>query len=431
MNKTEFFILAMKAQMFRQVKWVISAFSKIVEGPEDWRKDPYPYRIVQTPTAYFFVDPENGNQLTLLEDADLSLPPFTPQEKIQLHASDAENLSESITSCYGNLLFNYQCIIYPFGNKIPYMRGRISSSHLEREVLKLYKDDSVPGEKKDPKAIYTDEYLKMCDAVFHLENYMQLFTPAGSEKSMTSHPDMFKQRDRLFEENKDRIHDPAVFAQITSELEKLDKEWLADDEDSMNFYLKSKSFKVVRRKLFETIGSDAGLSDGIEINPVQRSLSEGWDANVFVQLNNASRAASFSRGAETMLGGEQVKWLLRSSSNILITEDDCGSNLGIEHEIQDSHIGFTVIDDTSQVKLTNENIGSYLGKSLPMRSAMFCKLLKTDYCKTCCGPRLSLNPTAAFTAISKIGDIMLSISLAAAHSGAIEVQQMDTSNFLS
>lgn len=431
MNKLDFFILAMKAGMYQHVKWVISAFSKIVEGPEDWKQDPYPYRIVQTPTAYFFVDPDNNNQLTLLEDVDLNNPPFTAQERIQLDPSDIENLSEPIESCYGNLLFNYQCLVYPFGSKVPYLTGRVSSSRLEKEVLKRYKFDTNLNEPKDPNFIYTDEYLKMCDAVFHLENYMQLFTPAGSEKSMTSHPDMRKVRDQLFEENKDHLHDPTVYAGISSQLEKLDKEWLADDPDSMNFYLKSKSFKVVRRKLFETIGSDAGLSDGIEINPVRRSLSEGWDADVFVQLNNASRAGSFSRGAETMLGGEQVKWLLRGSANIMITEDDCGSKLGIEHEIKDSHVGFTIIENNKQTTLTQENISSYLGRTLSMRSAMFCKLLKTDYCKTCVGPRLSLNPTAAFTAISRIGDTMLAISLAAAHSGAIEVQEMDASNFLS
>lgn len=431
MNKLEFFILAMKAEMFRQVRWVLSAFSNIIEGPDDWKKDPYAYRIVQTPTAHFFVDPENNNQLTLIEDADAGIPIFDPKERIQLTINDAVNLNEAIESCYGNLLFNYQCLIYPFGSKIPYMRGRVNSSRLEKEVLKRYKFNTSDEQVRDDNYIYTDEYLKMVDAVFHLENYMQLFTPAGSEKSMVSHPEMKKTRDQLFEENKERIHDPAVFAHISTELEKLDKQWLADDPDSMNFYLKSKSFKVVRRKLFETIGSDAGLSDGIEIDPVKKSLSEGWDANSFVQLNNAHRAASFSRGAETMLGGEQVKWLLRTSSNILITIEDCGSNLGIFREIKPTHLGFNIIDNDTTIKLTKDNIGSYLGKTVPMRSTMFCKLNNTDYCQACAGPRLSLNPTAAFTAISKIGDTMLLISLGAAHSTSIEVAELDTDNFLS
>lgn len=433
MNKFEYFIICMKLELFKKVAWVISAFSKIQEGPEDWKKDPYDYRLIQTPTGYFYVDPEKDKQLSIIEEvADISLPLFDPKERITINPSHIDNLDSTIESCYGNLLFNYQCLVYPFGKKIPYMTGRVTSSRIEKEVLKRYKDTPSKEEPYDPNAIYTNEYLKMCDAVFHLENYTQLFTPAGSTKSMVTHPDMLKLRDELFEQYKDRIHDPAVFAEIAKQLEKLDREWLKDDPDSMDFYLKAKSFKVIRRKLFETIGADAGLSDSININPVKRSLSEGWDADDFPQLNNAHRAASYSRGAETALGGEQVKWLLRSSSNMIVTEDDCGSKLGVEHVITENMIDFTAIFANGQQKvLDEETIKPYLGTVLTLRSPMFCQLDKTDYCKTCVGPRLSLNPTAMFTSISKIGDTMLDISLASAHSGSIEVTELDTSTFLS
>lgn len=430
MNKLEFFILAMKAGMYKKVNWVISAFAKIAEGPEDWKKDPYAFRIVQTPTNYFFVT--GGGELELIEDGDINIPLFDVKAKIRINQADIVNLHDSIDTSYGNLLFNYQCLVYPFGARIGYMNGRIKSSDIETAVLKLYKDDPKAGEPLDPQAIYTAEYLKMCDAVFHLENYMQLFTPAGSEKSMVTHPQMKQLRDELFEKYKDQLHDPAVFSMITSELEKLDRQWLADDPDSMDFYLKSKSFKVVRRKLFETIGADAGLSSGIDIHPVQRSLSEGWGAADFPQLNNAQRNASYARGAETALGGEQVKWLLRSSSNMQVTLEDCGSKLGVEHVIDRSMLGFTAImSDGKQMVLTEQTIAPYLGKVLTLRSPMFCQLEETDYCKTCVGPRLSLNPTSIFTSISKIGDTMLSISLASAHSAAIEVQELDTGSFLS
>jgi len=429
MDKLEFFILAMKAGMYRYVDWVIRAFSVIQEAPDAWREDPTDYRIVQTPSGVFFVDPTKDHDLTPLIGVEPNKAPFDPKERVALKFGDVDNLTAPIESYYGNLFFNYQCLVYPFGNKIPYMQGRVTSAQLEKEVLKRYKETPEDGHF-DPKAIYTQEYLKFADAVFHLENYMQLFTPAGSEKSMTTHPEMKKLREKLFEENKEHLHDPAVFAQITKELEKLDRDWLKDDPDSMDFYLKAKSFKVVRRKLFETIGSDAGLSGGVEINPVKRSLSEGWDADVFPQLNNAHRAASYSRGAETALGGEQVKWLLRSSSNMVITEKDCGSQLGTLHRINDNHVGFTAITDKGQFLLDETNIQPYLGKVLKLRSSMFCQLPKTDYCQVCVGARLSLNPTSMFTAISKIGDIMLAISLASAHSAAIEVAPMDCETFL-
>ena len=433
MTKLEFFIKAMKAGMYQRVSWVISAFSLIQEGPEEYKKDPYSFRIIQTSTGFFFLDPDNNNDLTRIEDhSDFTTPLFDPKEKIEIGPGDIINLFENITSCYGNLLFNYQCLVYPFGSKIPYMQGKVNSSRLESEVLKRYKETPKKGENIDPESIYTPEYLRMCNAVFHLENYMQLFTPAGSEKSMTSHPDMLKLRDELFEKYKDRLHDPAVFALISSELMKLDKEWLKDDPDSMNFYLKSKSFKVVRRKLFETIGSDAGLSEGVEVKPVKKSLSEGWDYEDFPQLNNTQRAASISRGAETALGGEQVKWLLRASSNMVVTEDDCGSKLGVDHVIDESMKGFTaILSNGKQIVLDDEELPKYLGSVLTLRSPMFCHLDKTDYCKKCVGPRLALNPTSMFTSVSKIGDIMLAISLAAAHSTSIEVEELDTSTFLS
>lgn len=432
MDKFDFFILAMKAGMYKKVAWVITAFSKIQESPVEWKKDPYDYRIVQTPTGYLFVDPQNNGELTLIEDIENpSLPLFDPKERININGNHIENLHEEIESCYGNLLFNYQCLVFPFGSKIPYMRGRVTAQQLEKEVLARYKD--LPTiEDTGPNDITTLEYLKMCDAVFHLENYMQLFTPAGSEKSMTTHPGMRKLRDELFEKYKDSLHDPAVFSKISSELEALDREWLAGDPDSMDFYLKSKSFKVVRRKLFETIGADTGFDEGIGVEPIKRSLHEGWNDEDFARLNDTQRAASYSRGAETALGGEQVKWLLRASSNLTVTEGDCGTKLGVEHIVDKNMLGFTAILPDGKQKVLDESLmGQYLGKVLKLRSPMFCKLDKTEYCKTCVGPRLALNPTSMFTSLSKIGDVMILISLAAAHSSSIEVQELDTSTFLS
>lgn len=432
MHKFDFFILAMKEGLYKRVAWVISAFAKTQEAPEEWKKDPYPYRIVQSPTNYMYVDPENQLNLSPIEGVtDSSAPLFDPRERIVINGNHIENLMGEVTSCYGNLLFNYQCLVYPFGSKIAYMNGRVKSSDIEREVLKHFKDTS--GDSSiGPEDITTVEYLKMCDAVFHLENYMQLFTPAGSEKSMMTDPRMKAYRDGLFEKYKDQLHDPAVFAMISRELEKMDRAWLADDPDSMNFYLKSKSFKIVRRKLFETIGADAGFNEGVNVNPVKRSLTEGWDDKDFAQLNDVQRAGSYSRGAETALGGEQVKWLLRASSNLLVTEEDCGSTLGVEHVITENMVGFTAIKaDGKQEVLNKETIAPYLGKVLKLRSPMFCKLPKTDYCKVCVGPRLSLNPTSIFTSISRIGDVMLSISLAAAHSTAVETEKLDTATFLS
>jgi hypothetical protein len=44
-------------------------------------------------------------------------------------------------------------------------------------------------------------------------------------------------------------------------------------------------------------------------------------------MNNSLRAGTFNRSAQTQLGGESVE-IMRTSSNITITDDDCSSKLG-------------------------------------------------------------------------------------------------------
>ena len=56
---------------------------------------------------------------------------------------------------------------------------------------------------------------------------------------------------------------------------------------------------------------------------------------------------------------------------------------------------------------------------------MYCILDKTDYCKTCCGDKLSSNPTGASIAVAAYGSVFLSIFMSAAHSRQLELAHMD------
>lgn len=429
MNKFDFFINAMRAEMYRRTAWVISAFALIQESHEYWKEDPYPYRIVQTPAGHYFVDPEKDNQLTLITDAEAGQIIFDLSVNFALAAGTIPNLQENIISNYGNLLLNWAVLVYPLGDRIPYQRQRVSPGQLQDLVLKKFVDEPPEGVARDPDLIYPDEYVKFAEAAYHLENISQIVVPAGSEKAMMTHPDMKKTRERLYRENEGRLHDPAVIAQIIAELEVLDRQWLEDDPDAMGFYIKSKTFNTVRRKLFTTMGSETGFGDGVNVVPIEKPLTEGWDINAFPAMNDALRAGSYNRGALTMLGGVEVKGLLRAASNIRISSKDCGSRVGnpwlITPKTREKFLGFSVITPTGSEKLTEENIDSHMGNYVRLRSAMFCHNEKTDYCETCLGDRLSLNPTGLFTVISQIGSTMLYIFMSAAHSSALQVQKLD------
>lgn len=435
MQKLDFFLKAMNAGEYKRTAWVISAFSLIMEGPQDWKKDPYPYRIVQTPTGHFFVDPES-KELVQIEGTSGGVAPFTMHDRVALTAGQVENLSKDIETTYGNILFNHIVVIYPFGKKVAYQEGRVTAGKMEELILERLKDNPKNPEDRKETEIYVDEYLKFANAMFALSAYTQLCVPACTAKTITAPPGIKELRARLLEENKDRLHDPAVIAKIDAELVKYLKDWMKDDP-GMGFLIKEKSFSNVRRKLYLMGGAEYGMDDrNPEVQLVTKSLSEGWDPEKFAIMNTSSRSGSFSRGAQTELGGVATKWLFRASSNMLVAMDDCGSTIGIETVAGQGEeyklIGFTAIlpnPDTQGAsvmqKIDRDNVGQYLGKKLYLRSPMYCKAPKTDFCKVCVGEKLATNPTGLSTAIAEYGSTFLTSSMKSMHDTSLKLARMD------
>jgi hypothetical protein len=177
------------------------------------------------------------------------------------------------------------------------------------------------------------------------------------------------------------------------------------------------------------VGAESGLGDGQDVELIPRSLHEGWDVDKLPAMINNLRAGSFNRGAETMRGGEAVKWLLRASSNINILKGDCGSQLGTEIVLTENnrkkYLDFTAITEQGPVQLTEEVIGNYVGKHLKIRSPMYCRFSHTDFCEICVGPRLAVNPTGASSAISDFGSTIMLMFMKANHGKALLLAKYD------
>jgi hypothetical protein len=443
MIKADFFIAACKAQNFIRKQWVISAFSLVAEGPEDWKADPYPYRIVQTPTGYFFVDPEDPTNLLPIEDPSglgVRVPLIHPKEVLEIQPNDIPNYGtwegedKPLKTNYGNFMWNWTVLCWGLGNKIGYVNDRIAPSAVEDAILKRLQDDPKPGDPL-PKAaaraapIYVSEYLKVVEAAFFMTGFTQLFVPADTRKSMQAPPGIAEYKAKLIEENKDHLNDPAVIAEMDAKMIAFDAAYLKGDE-SEGFLITNKSRSTVRRKLFLSMGGEPGLDEESgHVEFIPNSLTEGWDISKFPVMNNTQRAGSFNRSAETRLGGESVKWLLRASSNMLVTMDDCGTKLGVVTDFDEKNIkkyvGFHVVTSGGPKEITEEEAGTYVGKQFMVRSPLFCSLEKTDYCKICVGPRLALNPTALSSAVTEVGSTIMLIFMKAAHARNLAVAHMD------
>ncbi len=430
MNKENFLKNAIIQGCYKKKAWLISAFSVIQEAEDAYKSDPYPYRIVQSQTGMFFVDPKNEGGLTKIEDAVPNQPIFKFSDPIKVTRDVCPNADGEIDTFIGNLLFNLISIVFAFGNKVPFITGKTNVPKIEKIIAARLTDTPEEGRlRDDPRAIYVDEYIKFVDSLTFISGLSQLCVWAETPKLMKAPPGLKEFKASLIEKYKDSLDDPATVAKIEKELIAFDAEYLKGDPGGENFANSNKSRNIVRKKMFLMYGSDQTGEAGAKIDPVINSLDEGWDISKFPQLNDALRAGSYGRGFETRLGGELTKWLLRASSNIRLEKDDCGTKLAyrlfITPENAPTFIGLYEMRGGEAVLLTADEIKGSIGKYVSIRSPMFCKARPTDICKVCAGTRLSLSPTGISLAVSEYGSTIMMESLAKMHGKELAVARMN------
>lgn len=425
MNKRDLFVKAMKEGLYKKLEWVISAFSISQETDTA-----YAYKIKTDPTGHYYLDPNTLKDYIKIEDAIAGIPLFNAKETLDISSEDIVNLNENITTTYGNLLANYILLVYPFGTKIPYVNKKLSLSDIEKQILPKFTSNPPKGQERDSNLVYVSDYIALGNAVVYCCSFSQLFTWGLTEKIVIP-PDWVKEeKAKLLEKYKGRLHEAAVVAIIDAELVRMYKDYIKDDPGA-NFLINKKSTDIVAKKKYLIAGGEMGLSeDTVNVALVENSLEEGWDINKFPEMLNSLRAGSYNRGAQTVMGGVAMKGLLRASANLNVTVDDCGSRLGIVADIDkdnlDRFVGLSVIlKEGTKIMHAKEDVGAYLGKRILVRSPMYCKLDKTDYCKICLGERLANNPEGLSIAVSEYGSIFLYIFMSAAHSKALQLAKMN------
>jgi hypothetical protein len=426
--KADLFRKAMNAGLYRDFHWCVPAFSIINEKEDAWKEDPYLYRIVQHHTGFFFVNEQK--ELELIEDAVVDEIIYRFEERLKITPEDTPNCQAPVETSYGNLLTNWCFLIYPFGKKISYMSGYIKPGQITDIIAPKFTEDPLGGDvEKKPDLFYVSEYLKLSDAVDYMRTFSYLSVQAATPKLLVPPPgiDVFKKQ--LLEKYDGKLDDLATIADIEKQLLEYDAAFLKGDPGE-KFLIGKKSRAIVRKKKFLMHGAETGLEDNaVKGVLIQNSLYEGWDYTKFPDMINSLRAGSFNRGAQTQLGGVSVKWLLRASANLKIAGKDCGSTMGVVYDIVQSNasqlVGRTVLDNGKNVHVDDEShAGAYLGRSILVRSPMYCRYKFTDFCETCLGDKLSISPTGLSVSVSDCGSVFLGIYMSAAHAKQLVTQEL-------
>lgn len=438
MKRLDYFKLAMKAKLYKKRAWIISAFTVIDEGPQDWMVDPYPYRIVQQKTGVYFVDPDHLGKagelpitLTKLEDALPGQPPFQFLERIEVGPDVCPSLTEPTTTFLGNLLVNLIGFVEAFGAKFPYQNTEIDPQQVEDLIASKLKDTPEPGEERSDDYYYVDELVIFSNNMAMVRDLSQICVYAATEKNIVAAPGIqaFKKERLAF--YGDRIKDPVVLAQLEKELQAYDEQFIKDDP-SYGVFLSGKVKNVSRKKMFIMLGAEESFKQKQTVNPILNSLEEGvpTDPEGFTDSMNGIRIGSYSRGAETVKGGVAAKILLRAIGNFRIVEEDCGTQTGIDRYFTTDNVhqlvGRFYLNGKEWVLVeTKEQAQPLIGKHLIVRSPMYCLSEGDTICQHCAGQRLSYNKEGLSIAATEISSILLYTSMKAMHAKQLKIAKMN------
>ena len=250
-----------------------------------------------------------------------------------------------------------------------------------------------------------------------------------SERMLKVDPAIIALRDRLLAENKDRLNDITVVADIIKQLVQALRDSYKDDP-AAGFLFKNKHFDTILLRTRVMHGVEHSFDGDGTFALITKSLAEGWDFDYFAELNNSTRMGSFNRGANTAMGGEAVKFFYRRFQNSRLHLRDCGSKATvpryIDPVIKNRFVGNWYVEAGELKEITKDNLGTLVGKTLQLRDPAGCKEENGDCCIYCIGENYRKFPTALANIEAVVPSTWMYIYMKKMHGEALKTTKFNT-----
>lgn len=421
MNKREYFLWALKNDLFRYIEWINDAFA--VSSGGDSTYQPKLKRDKDIVTTVI-----DGAELTLATEPGKSLLDFW--EPLTLQPGELPTVRAEVETTYGEAFFNMYVLYSAFGTKVEYMAGRMSVGRLESAICPRVVDDpedlvleGLGGSLTDP--IYTIELERFVDNYCACTATNRLTVPSMSDKALTIDPAIIEYRDKRIAELKaEGKYNTEEMIRLEGELTAMDKESFKGDE-SEGFYVNpGKSFGNTRKKVHVMTGVEPDFVDPSILHIGETSLMEGKNIEDIPRNANSARGGSFSRGALTALAGQTAKEAQRATQDLKITMGDCGTKEFILFWVNETHIKSNFLVgryryDGPLLKVIDEaDLRSRLHTFVSLRDPNRCKAGKLAYCGVCCGTAMAETPDAAGAEVTEMNNVFMNTMMKAMHNTA-------------
>lgn len=319
-------------------------------------------------------------------------PKFLCTDYFDLPANVLPNQPKPVESTtFGIFIFNALCIAFPFKTKIPYM-------NVEMDAKNFGKLNKAIGHMLINKQINVDEFGLFTDTVLWLGYQTELFMPGASLGTIVPNARVQAEKKRILKEHPEFTDgssvDSTTAAKYIDEVEKpllkIAKEELAKDPSGRMYNLKKPGIGNNYKNSNITNGPLPDMMNQGNYIIVDNSFTDGTDRKSYATLSNKALFASYSRGVATQRGGTYAKYISIMMQSV--RADKPGTNCGTT-----SYVNFEVTDENKStiefcyallngklVELTEDILKTLVGKTIKLRSPIFCKDKKC-ICNICLG----------------------------------------------
>lgn len=384
--------------------------------------------LVMLPTGLVTVlNTADGKTTEPIVDYKKNAPLFTMEDMISVDNSWIPTIKTPTEKRLGGLIINAVTLYPVVKDKLPYVDVPITEGKLESMFSNVMIEKA---ESKNPeKDILISDYVDCMDRLWFFTGISNLITMASSYKTIAAPPGARQLADKLISENKDKLNDPVVVADIINKLTELHNKELEDDPVAKRMF--DKKALTARKKMHLMYGETNDFVASLQSKPVLSTMDQGIDTSeeVFPKYMNDLRYASYSRGHSTQLSGYGYKILQRSLAGLEVTDTPCDTKKGLFRFISkpDKLVGRYIMKDGKWVLVENQSDAApYLGKLVSVRSHAYCTTPNdNEVCYMCLGVMYKGQKNAMNNLGAEFSGELMNLFLKRMHTSGFSLTKID------
>ena len=351
-------------------------------------------------------------------------------DEFDLAANEYFN-KEKVHTNAGQFIYNKLIVEKNLSGVLGYIDKPINSSVLggiEDKLSKALLNDVITVDQM-VEYLNTTQWLSM---QFH-----SVLASSFTMKSLKPIPKVVQTRNKLIKENKDKLDKGDVDAAV-----KIEKQLLAIADEELKGDVGMNLYKSGARGSFGNNFKNISVMKGPVFNPVTgqfdvvtSNFMEGINKDEIPVYGNAIITGAYPKAIGTAVSGYFSKQIIAALQAVTLDKPgtDCGTKgyltITIHPGNETDFLYRFVIENGKLVELTDSNIKSYVGKTVKMRSAMYCTGKKL--CATCAGKmyhKLQIDNIGLTAA--RVSSTLLNLSMKKFHDSSAKINQVKINDLI-